>query len=110
MSNISWANEEVGDALMVQSVQKAETHIDYDIHGVVAVRLIDCPPVEATAIAKKYGSLQRPLSRIPDIIVRFVKHLATPRTYAPRASPVCIHRKRLLPDRRKECGKNQNRL
>jgi hypothetical protein len=80
MSNISWANEEpmVGGTSMVASVQKAETHIDYDIHGVVAVRLVDCPPVEAAAIARKYGSLQRPLSCTPDIIVRFVKQLAAP--------------------------------
>jgi len=77
MSNISWANEEVSERL-TPSVQKSEIHIDYDIHGVVAVRLVDCPPVEAAAIAKKYGSLQRPLSRTPDIIVRFVKELAAP--------------------------------
>ena len=69
----------VGNTLMVPSVQKAETHIDYDIHGVVGARLVDCPSLEAAAIGRKYGSLQLPLSRTPDIIVRFVKHLEAPR-------------------------------
>ena len=63
---------------MVQSVQELETHIDYDIHGVVGVRLLDCPAAEAAPIARKYGSLQRPLVRNPDIVVCFVKHLDAP--------------------------------
>lgn len=53
-------------------------YLDYDIHGVVGVRLIHCPPGEAAAISRKFVRLQRPLRRDPDIVVRFVRHLETP--------------------------------
>lgn len=83
MSNTSWAHEEsvIGDGLSIQpDCPKPETQepIDYDIHGVVGVRLLDCPPAEAAAVARKFACLRRPLLRNPDIVVRFVKHLETP--------------------------------
>jgi hypothetical protein len=54
----------------------SENYIDYDIHGVVGVRLIDCPPLEAAAIAKTFGPLQRSLPGMPDIVVRFAERIA----------------------------------
>jgi hypothetical protein len=53
----------------------AQNHIDYDIHGLVGIRLLDPTPSDAEAVAKQLGPLQRPLQREPDIIVRFVEHL-----------------------------------
>jgi hypothetical protein len=53
-------------------------HIDYDIHGLVGIRLLDPSPGDAAAVAKQLGPLQGALSREPDIVVRFVKQLATP--------------------------------
>lgn len=50
-------------------------HIDYDIHGLVGLRLIDPSPSDAAAVARQLGPLQGSLSRPPDIVVRFVKHL-----------------------------------
>jgi hypothetical protein len=83
MPNTSWASE---DSVVISelSIQLAEQHselvesIDYDIHGVVGVRLINCPPKDAAAVARKFGLLQRRLERTPDIIVRFVKQMETP--------------------------------
>lgn len=53
----------------------AHNHIDYDIHGLVGIRLLDPMPGDAEAVAKQLGPLQRPLQREPDIIIRFVEHL-----------------------------------
>ena len=54
----------------------SEDYTDYDIHGVVGIRVINCPPLEAAAIAKTFDPLQRSLLRTPDIVVRFVDALA----------------------------------
>ena len=83
MPNTSWANEEslVVGGLAIKLAEKNQADggcIDYDIHGVVGVRLLDCPPAEAAAIARKFALLQRPLQRNPDIVVRFVEQLETP--------------------------------
>jgi hypothetical protein len=52
-----------------------QEQVDYDIHGLVGIRLINPSPGDAAAVAKQLGPLQRPFSREPDIVVRFVKHL-----------------------------------
>jgi hypothetical protein len=52
--------------------------IDYDIHGLVGIRLINPSFSDAAAVARQLGPLQSPLPREPDIVVRFVKHLPTP--------------------------------
>jgi hypothetical protein len=49
--------------------------IDYDIHGLVGVRLINPSSSDVATVTKQLGPLQSPLSREPDIIVRFVQHL-----------------------------------
>ena len=53
-------------------------HVDYDIHGLVGIRLINPSISDAAAVARQLGPLQSPLSREPDIVVRFVKQLPTP--------------------------------
>jgi len=52
--------------------------IDYNIHGLVGIRLINPAPGDAAAVARQLGPLQSSLSREPDIVIRFVKHLPTP--------------------------------
>ncbi len=83
MSNTSWEQEQlIEDRLEFQPTgdgSAMEGRIDYDIHGVVGVRLLDCPPAEAAAISRKFARLQRSLDRNPDIIVRFVKRFEAPR-------------------------------
>lgn len=50
-------------------------HIDYDLHGLVGVRLINASPRDAAAVAKQLGPLQATLHREPDISIKFVDHL-----------------------------------
>ena len=52
--------------------------IDYDIHGIVGVRLIDPGDGDAKAVANQLGPLQGPLRRVPDIVIRFTETLPTP--------------------------------
>lgn len=52
--------------------------IDYDVHGLVGVRVIDPSLSDIDAVERHLGPLRKPLSRKPDIILRFVKSLPTP--------------------------------
>ncbi len=52
--------------------------VDFDIHGIVGLRLIDCPAATLTAAARRFGRLQRRLSRNPDIVVKFVPRMDEP--------------------------------
>jgi len=61
----------------VANFKQNHVQIDYDIHGLVGIRLLDPSPGDAAAVAKQLGPLQGPLARDPDIIIRFVKQLAT---------------------------------
>jgi len=56
----------------------ASNCVDYDLHGLVGVRLLDPTPQDAAAVARQLGPLQRPLTRQPDIVIRFVRELPTP--------------------------------
>jgi len=49
--------------------------IDYDLHGVVGIRLLDASSGDARVVARQLGLPSRPLSREPDIVIRFVDDL-----------------------------------
>ena len=49
-----------------------ETAIDYDIHGLVGVRLLGAAPRDAAAVDRQLGGVRAPLHRDPDVVVRFV--------------------------------------
>ena len=50
-------------------------HIDYDLHGLVGVRLMNPSTRDAAAVARQLGPLRKTLHREPDIIVRFVERI-----------------------------------
>ena len=52
--------------------------IDFDLHGIVGVRLLNAGPRDLAAVARQLGPIQSPLDRRPDIVIRFVDRL-TPR-------------------------------
>ena len=54
-----------------------EREIDYDLHGLAGIRLVDASPGDAAAVARQLGPIRAPLDREPDIVIRFVDHLAT---------------------------------
>jgi hypothetical protein len=50
--------------------------IDFDLHGLVGIRLVDAAREDAAAVARQLGPIQAPLERAPDIVIRFVDRLA----------------------------------
>ncbi len=58
---------------------KDEQRTEFDIHGVLGIRLVNPSSADVEAVCKQLGPLQRPLLREPDITLRFVKRLPTPR-------------------------------
>ncbi|HEX9652949.1 MAG TPA: hypothetical protein VGA99_04510 [bacterium] len=55
-----------------------ENNIDYDIHGLVGIRLLNAQASDAAAVDRQLGPMRAPLQRDPDIVIRFEKWLATP--------------------------------
>jgi len=45
---------------------------DFDLHGIVGVRLLDAEPKQVAMVRRQLGPLEAPLQREPDITVRFV--------------------------------------
>jgi hypothetical protein len=64
---------------LVRSVPPAtdEREIDYDLHGLAGIRLVDAAPGDAAAVARQLGPIRAPLDREPDIVIRFVDRLPT---------------------------------
>lgn len=48
---------------------------DFDVHGLVGIRLVDASPEERAAVGSQLGPVARRLDREPDIVVRFVDRL-----------------------------------
>lgn len=51
--------------------------LDYDLHGLAGIRLINPSPSDAAAVTRQLGPIQAPLGREPDIVIRFVERLPT---------------------------------
>lgn len=51
--------------------------VDYDLHGIVGIRLIDAMPSDVAAVTRQLGPIQAVLEHEPDIVIRFVDHLST---------------------------------
>ena len=49
--------------------------LDYDLHGFVGIRILNATPQDIHAVAKQLGPIQKPLTREPDIVIRFVDRL-----------------------------------
>ena len=49
--------------------------IDYDVHGLIGVRLIDPAPADTRTVERHLRGFAAPLSREPDLVVRFVDRL-----------------------------------
>lgn len=49
--------------------------LDFDLHGLVGVRVLGARPGDAAAVERQLGPLRRPLDRAPDITIRFVERL-----------------------------------
>lgn len=49
--------------------------VEYDLHGIVGIRLLDARPTDARAVDRQLGPIRKPLEREPDIVIRFVEQL-----------------------------------
>lgn len=57
---------------------KCPAQVDFDLHGLIGIRLVDPSPRDIAAVRQQLGVAQEPLTRDPDITLRFVKRLLTP--------------------------------
>lgn len=73
-----------GAATTVRDADGTEPHVDFDLHGIVGIRVLDARPADVQTVTRQLGPLAAPLSREPDITVRFVDELPEVRamTYA----------------------------
>jgi hypothetical protein len=53
---------------------KVEPTAEFDIHGVLGIRLLDPSSADVAAVTAQVGPLEKPLFRDPDITLRFVRH------------------------------------
>ena len=49
---------------------------DFDLHGIVGIRLINATQNDIAAVKRQLGLIQAPLSRTPDIVINFVDQIA----------------------------------
>ena len=50
---------------------------DFDLHGIVGIRLNNATPGDVAAVRKQLGPIQAPLSRSPDIVICFEDKFST---------------------------------
>jgi hypothetical protein len=48
---------------------------DFDVHGAVAIRLVDAEPRDARVVERQLGPSTTPLDRDPDVVIRFVDRM-----------------------------------
>jgi hypothetical protein len=48
---------------------------DFDLHGIVGIRLLNATTSDIEAVKKQLGPIQKPLSEPPDIVIRFVERM-----------------------------------
>jgi hypothetical protein len=49
--------------------------VDYDLHGIVGVRLLGAAPAEERMVTRQLGPIRARLEREPDLVIRFVDRL-----------------------------------
>lgn len=49
--------------------------MDFDLHGIVGIRLLNATSGDIAAVKRQLGPIQAPLSRMPDIVIRFVDQI-----------------------------------
>src|SRR5690606_41774144 len=52
-----------------------ESHTDFDLHGIVGIRLLKANAKEVAMVTRQVGPIQKPLNREPDITIEFVETL-----------------------------------
>lgn len=63
------------DQTMAEPHSLLERRREFDIHGVLGVKLLDAKASDVATVRRHLGPLEEQLLREPDLVVRFVKHL-----------------------------------
>lgn len=73
-----------GTATTVVQVEGTEPHVDFDLHGIVGIRVLHARRTDVEILTRQLGPISGSLAREPDITIRFVDELPEPRpmTYA----------------------------
>ena len=58
--------------------ERGFSQIDYDLHGIVGIRVCNATPADAAVVTRQLGPIKAPLERDPDIVIHFVDELPTP--------------------------------
>src|SRR5207237_274748 len=64
-----------GSASMTSNGYNSPT-IDFDLHGIVGIRLLNATPGDLATVSRQLGPIRATLTRSPDIIIQFVERLA----------------------------------
>lgn len=48
---------------------------EFDLHGIVGIRLLNASPRDVAVVERQLGPIERSLSREPDIVIRFVEQM-----------------------------------
>jgi predicted ATP-grasp superfamily ATP-dependent carboligase len=59
-------------AASIRDEAASESTVDFDVHGIVGLRLLGATASDVAMVRRQLGPLQRPLDRQPDIVIRFV--------------------------------------
>jgi hypothetical protein len=57
--------------------ETSAAHVDYDLHGLAGVRLVDASPTDVKTVDRQLGPIRASLAREPDIQIRFVDRIRT---------------------------------
>jgi len=60
---------------MQQVKRDTSPDIDFDLHGLASIRLLNASPGDVAAVTQQLGPIRAPLGRDPDIIIQFVDRL-----------------------------------
>ncbi len=55
----------------------SERAYDFDLHGIVGIRLLDATPADVATVTRQLGPLHADLDREPDLTIRFVDRAGT---------------------------------
>lgn len=61
---------------MTTNNEYATPPIDYDLHGIVGIRLLNATSVDIATVTRQLGPIRTTLTRSPDIVIQFVDQLA----------------------------------
>lgn len=59
----------------MRTTERLQQQVDFDLHGLAGIRLIDASAGDVAAVTRQLGPIQASLTRDPDITIRFVDRL-----------------------------------